>query len=232
MVRYTLLRGAGFLSYASSEKCIGLFQAPYIVPSGKDDGEHHLSGCVGIQKGATVTRRKLTLDEVNSLGEEAFVQELGGLFEGQPWIVAGAWPRRPFASLEALYQTLCSIMYEASVEQQVALLRAHPDLVGRAALAGTLSPASTGEQAAAGLDRLTSEEIATFQSNNQAYRARFGFPFVICARANKKASMLAGFAARLSHTYDQEISLALAEVAKICALRLDDLVEETSVAQG
>lgn len=172
-----------------------------------------------------MTRQKVTLDEINALEKEAFVQELRGLFEGRPWIVARAWSKRPFASLEELHRTLCFIMYEASPGQQVALLCAHPDLVGRAALAGTLSPASTGEQAAAGLDHLTPEEIETFQHYNQAYRARFGFPFVICARENKKESILAGFAVRLSHNYEEEIRLALAEVAKICALRLYDRVE-------
>jgi OHCU decarboxylase len=117
-------------------------------------------------------------------------------------------------------------MFEASMGQQVALLSAHPDLVGRAALEGRLSPASASEQAAAGLNRLTPEEVAAFQYYNQAYRARFGFPFVICVREKKKESILAGFAERLSHSYAQEIHLALNEVAKICALRLYDLVEE------
>ena len=98
--------------------------------------------------------------------------------------------------------------------------------MGRAARQGTLSPASTGEQAAAGLDRLTSAEIATFNRLNQQYRARFGFPFVICARDNKKDSILAGFAARLQHTREQEITIALGEVAKICALRLRDLIRD------
>jgi 2-oxo-4-hydroxy-4-carboxy-5-ureidoimidazoline decarboxylase len=168
--------------------------------------------------------QKIILQEINALDKGAFVQELSGLFEGPPWIVASAWSARPFQSVDQLYQTLCSIMYQPPVEQQVALLCAHPDLVGQAALAGTLSPASTGEQAAAGLDRLTPEEIANFQRYNQAYRARFGFPFVICARENKKASILAGFVTRLQHTREQEITIALGEVAKICALRLQDLV--------
>jgi OHCU decarboxylase len=172
-----------------------------------------------------MTGQKITLAEINTLEQEAFVQALGGLFEGPPWIVASAWSKRPFASVEAFYHILCSLLYEAPVEQQEALLNAHPDLVGRAALAGTLSLASTGEQAAAGLDRLTASEIAAFQDYNQEYRERFGFPFVICARENKKGSILAGFQVRLAHTREQEISLALAEVAKICALRLADLVE-------
>lgn len=179
-----------------------------------------------------MTRQKMTLDEINNLEKEAFVQALGGLFEGQPWIVARAWSRRPFSNLDEFHQVLCSIMYQASVGQQVALLCAHPDLVGRAAQAGTLSPASTSEQAAAGLDTLTPEEIATFQRFNQTYRSRFGFPFVICARENKKESILAGFETRLSHSYAQEITLALAEVSKICASRLHDLVEERTPSQG
>jgi 2-oxo-4-hydroxy-4-carboxy-5-ureidoimidazoline decarboxylase len=172
---------------------------------------------------------KKTLQHINALGEDAFVQALAGLFEGPPWIVAQAWPLRPFRSRSQLYQALCTIMYQASQEQQVALLRAHPDLVGRAALAGTLSPASTAEQAAAGLDRLTAEEVAAFQRSNLEYYVRFDFPFVICARENKKDSILLGFAERLHHTRDQEITIALGEVARICALRLCDMIEETEL---
>jgi len=172
--------------------------------------------------------RKTPLQEINTLDEEAFIRTLAGLFEGPPWIVTQAWSARPFASREQLYQTLCTIMYQAPGEQQIALLRAHPDLVGRAALAGTLSPASTHEQAAAGLDRLTPEETATFQRLNQKYQDQFGFPFVICARENKKESILDGFALRLQHTHQQEIEIALGEVAKICALRLQDLIDEKS----
>lgn len=170
--------------------------------------------------------QKIAIQEINALDEDAFIRSLAGLFEGPPWIVTQAWSARPFTSREQLYQTLCSIMYQAPVEQQMALLRAHPDLVGRAALAGTLTPVSTSEQAAAGLDRLIPEEIATFQRLNQAYQDQFGFPFVICARENKKESILDGFAVRLQHTRQQEIEIALSEVVKICALRLQDLIDE------
>jgi 2-oxo-4-hydroxy-4-carboxy-5-ureidoimidazoline decarboxylase len=171
------------------------------------------------------TTARLTLPEVNALDQDVFVAALGGLFEGPPWIVQEAWQVRPFASLDALHAALCRVMEDAPVGRQVALLREHPDLVGRAALAGTLSPASTGEQAAAGLDRLTPDEIATFQRLNAEYHERFGFPFVTCVRAHKKESILAGFAARLGHTREQEIATALGEVAKICRLRLYDTVE-------
>lgn len=172
--------------------------------------------------------QKIGLQEINALDKDTFIRTLADLFEGSPWIVTQAWSARPFTSKEQFYQTLCAIMYQAPVEQQIALLRTHPDLVGRAALAGTLSPASTNEQTAAGLDRLTAEEIATFQRLNQAYRDRFDFPFVICARENKKESILDGFGLRLQHTHQQEIEIALGEVAKICALRLHDLLDEMS----
>jgi 2-oxo-4-hydroxy-4-carboxy-5-ureidoimidazoline decarboxylase len=171
-----------------------------------------------------VSTQQITLAEINTLDQAAFIAALASLFEGPPWIVTQAWSKRPFVSRAHLYQVLCETMYHAPVDQQVALLQAHPDLVGRTALAGTLSPESTGEQAAAGLNRLSPEEIATFTRLNAEYRAGFGFPFVICARKNKKESILTGFATRLQHTRDQEINIALAEVAKICAFRLQDLV--------
>ena len=176
-----------------------------------------------------MTRHKVTLPEINALDKDTFIHTLAGLFEGPPWIVTQAWSLRPFTSLKQFYQTLCSTMYHAPSEQQIALLNAHPDLVGRAALAGTLTPASTSEQASAGLDNLTAEEITTFQRLNQAYRDQFGFPFVICARENKKASILEGFATRLQHTREQEIEIALGEVTKICALRVHDLIDEMHI---
>jgi 2-oxo-4-hydroxy-4-carboxy-5-ureidoimidazoline decarboxylase len=173
-----------------------------------------------------MANEQITLQEINTLDQPHFIQALAGLFEGPPWIVTEAWHKRPFASQDALYQTLCTIMYEAPVEQQVELLQAHPDLVGRAALAGTLSPSSTDEQAAAGLSQLSPEEIATFTRLNAAYSERFGFPFVICARANKKESILTGFASRLQHNRAQEISIAIAEVAKILQSRLQAIFKE------
>ena len=166
----------------------------------------------------------LTIDEINALDQESFVAALGSLFEGSPWIAAEAWRRRPFESIAQLHRALCDVLYHASIEPQVALIRAHPDLVGKAALAGTLVPESIREQASAGLDRLSPEEIATFTRLNQAYKDRFGFPFVICARQNKKDSILAGFARRLDNSRAQEIATALGEIAKISYLRLLDKV--------
>lgn len=178
-----------------------------------------------------MTAQQVTLQEINAFDQDDFVKELSVLFEGPPWILVQAWHVRPFTSLEHLHRALCAVMYNAPVEQQVELLRAHPDLVGRAALAGTLTPTSTGEQAAAGLDRLSPEEVATFSRLNQAYRDRFDFPFVICARENKKNSILAGFDARLHNSREQEIEIALGEVAKICYFRLSDLVGSNASTQ-
>jgi OHCU decarboxylase len=170
-----------------------------------------------------MTRSPLTLDQINAADRDTFVALVGWVFEGSPWVAAGAWAARPFADRAALHAALCAVMWAAPTAQQIALIQAHPDLVGRAALAGTLTPESTREQAAAGLDRLTPDEQATFAQLNAQYRETFGFPFVICARRNKKESILAGFAARLGHTRAEEIATALAEIAQIARLRLDDV---------
>src|SRR5947208_3382556 len=167
---------------------------------------------------------QVKLEEINTLNQEDFVAALSPLFEGPPWIARQAWHTRPFTSLTHLHEALCTVMYHAPVEQQVALIQAHPDLVGQAALAGTLTPESTNEQASVGLDRLSPEEIATFTRLNRAYDGRFGFPFVICVRENKKDSILAGFATRLQHSRSREIETALDEIAKICWYRLRDTV--------
>lgn len=167
-----------------------------------------------------------TVSDLNTLDQEEFVALLGPLFEQSPWIAAETWQVRPFMSLPHLHDALSAVMYGAAVERQIALIRAHPDLVGRAARAGTLTPDSQGEQASAGLDRLSPEEVATFTEMNDAYQERFGFPFVICVRENKKAGILAGFRERQSHTRDEEIATALGEIAKISYLRLLDRVRD------
>ncbi len=172
------------------------------------------------------TKNCFSLNQLNSVSHAEFVAAVGPVFEHSPWIAEEAWAKRPFASLNDLHQALCRAVAEAGVEKQLALIRAHPDLVGRAALAGTLTPASRNEQANAGLDRLSAEEIAAFQKHNTEYRAKFGFPFVICARMNKKDAILAGFVARLKNTPEKEIKTALEEIGKIAKLRLQDIIKE------
>jgi 2-oxo-4-hydroxy-4-carboxy-5-ureidoimidazoline decarboxylase len=168
----------------------------------------------------------ITPAKVNDLSRDEFVATLGPLFEGSPWIADATWPARPFASVDQLHQALCATMYAAPTEQQVALIQAHPDLAGKAAIAGELTAESTREQSSAGLGQLTPEQFATFTRLNQAYRGRFGFPFVICAREHNAASILDQFATRLEQRRDHEIATALGEIAKIARLRLLDAVQE------
>ncbi len=165
-----------------------------------------------------------SLAKINSLLREDFVRLVGPVFEHSPWIAEATWPQRPFASVEELHRALCRTVTDAGEAKQLALIRAHPDLGGRLALAGGLTTESTQEQASAGLNQLTPEEITLFQQNNAAYQEKFGFPFVICARLNKKEAILNGFQARLNHSREQEITAALAEIFKIAELRLRDLI--------
>ncbi|KPV52543.1 OHCU decarboxylase [Kouleothrix aurantiaca] len=168
----------------------------------------------------------LTLDEINALGRDAFVARLGFVFERSPWVAAAAWDARPFRSRAALHAAMVAAMWAAPREQQLALIRAHPDLAGKAAIAKELTAESTREQASAGLDRLTPAEFARFTELNDAYRARFAFPFIICVREHTKASILANFVERIAHSPDDERHTALGEIAKIAALRLNDAVRE------
>jgi OHCU decarboxylase len=164
------------------------------------------------------------MEGVNELGREAFVERYGPLFEHSPWVAADAWSDRPFADTDELFEALRAAMYSAPRERQLALIRAHPDLAGKAAIEGTLTNSSRREQASAGLDRLTPDEYAAFTRTNAAYRERFGFPFVVCAREHTTDSIIAAAAARLDADPAAEERTALAEIAKIARLRLADLV--------
>lgn len=179
-----------------------------------------------------MARLPASIDEINALSQAAFIGLFGDVFEHSPWVAEAAWARRPWLSRQALQATMGSIVREASPERQLALIGAHPDLVGRAALAGTLSPASATEQTRAGLDpgRISPAEIERFTMANHAYRARFAMPFVICAREHSKATILAALEQRLEHERATEISTALAEIEKIAGYRLADLVAAESLA--
>jgi OHCU decarboxylase len=172
--------------------------------------------------------KTIALSALNSLPTADAVSLLGGVFEHSPWVVAETWPEAPFASVDDLHRALVATVAATTVERQVALIRAHPDLVGRAAREGTLTKESTAEQRAAGLgsDDLTDEDVVTFANLNAAYQAKFTFPFVICARENRKASILAGFVERLPNDAATERDTALREIARIAWFRLQDLVHD------
>jgi 2-oxo-4-hydroxy-4-carboxy-5-ureidoimidazoline decarboxylase len=165
------------------------------------------------------------LGEINGFSRADFVRVLGPLFEHSPWVAELTWAKRPFGDCAGLHRALCKTVQASEPQQKLDLIRAHPDLVGRAALAGTLTAASTQEQTSAGLNRLSREERASFQQYNREYRKKFGFPFVICARLNKKAAILNGLRRRLKNSTDQEVKMALQEIFKIAEFRLSDLLQ-------
>jgi 2-oxo-4-hydroxy-4-carboxy-5-ureidoimidazoline decarboxylase len=167
----------------------------------------------------------LALARLNSLDQDAFAGALGFVFEHSPWVAARAWAARPFADREALRTAMIDVLATASAAERLALIKAHPELAGKAAIAGDLTAESKSEQARAGLDRLTPEEFDRFHRLNAAYGARFGFPFILCVRLHDKVSILAAMERRLSNDSDAEIAEAIAQIGLIGALRLADAVE-------
>jgi 2-oxo-4-hydroxy-4-carboxy-5-ureidoimidazoline decarboxylase len=166
-----------------------------------------------------------TLTSLNAADRPAFTAALGHLFEHSPWVAERTWARRPFANAETLHAALCATMRAAPRDEQLALIRAHPDLAGRLAQQRKLTAESTREQASAGLDQLTDAELADFTRRNDTYKAKFGFPFIICARLNAKSAILAAMQARGNSSPDAEFSIALGEIEKIAWLRLQDALK-------
>jgi OHCU decarboxylase len=164
----------------------------------------------------------LTLEQVNALPEDEFVARFGPLFQGPPWIAEKVARMRPFDSSYAMRHAFHSVLFDAPVERQRELIDSYPDIAAKVAL----GQGSRRDQASAGLDRLTPEEYERFDALNEAYRGKFGFPFVICVRENTKETILAAFERRLDNTPLQEQMAALVEIAKIANLRLFDLVED------
>ena len=142
------------------------------------------------------------------------------LFDQSPWVEARADARPASGNRHA---DLMAVVLAASPEEQLALIRAHPELAGKAAMDASLTEASAAEQASAGLDRLTPDEFAQFHALNAAYRDKFGFPFIICVRLTDKAGILAAMAARLVHSREAELATALAQIGEIVRLRLADM---------
>lgn len=165
----------------------------------------------------------MTIDELNQLEHTAFTKTLADIFEHSPWVAEGAYAARPFDSVDGLHQAMVAVMYDASNNSQLELIRAHPDLAGKAARVGAVTDASKHEQAGAGLDQLTDSEFARFHALNKRYQDTFGFPFILAVKGHDKHSILAAFERRLEHTIDQEKQTALAEIAKIARFRLDTL---------
>jgi 2-oxo-4-hydroxy-4-carboxy-5-ureidoimidazoline decarboxylase len=166
------------------------------------------------------------LANLNTLDRAAFIAALGHLFEHSPWVAEETWPMRPFADAVQLHAELCRTLQSADPGKQLALIRAHPDLAGRLAQQRQLTAESTREQAGAGLIELSDAELAEFTRLNDAYKSKFGFPFIICARLNDKAGILAAMQARLPDSPAVEHTAALVEIEKIAWLRLQDALRK------
>ena len=164
---------------------------------------------------------------MSALDRAGFVARFGGVFEHSSWLAEAAWDAGlpPDSGTAAgLHRALCSVLSQAGRERQLALLRAHPSLAGRLALAGELTAASSAEQASAGLDRCTPEELSRFQVLNTAYEAKFGFPFIMAVRGVPRQAILDAFEQRTGNDAAAEFATALEQVERIALLRLQALL--------
>ena len=162
------------------------------------------------------------LDALNKADKQAFLAALGAVYEHAPWVAEAALASRPFKSIAELHAALFGAIRAVEPGKQLALVKGHPDLAGKAARA--LTPESAAEQASAGLNRLTDAEYARFHKLNDAYKSRFGFPFIVCVRRHGKESILREFERRLANSPETELRTALDEIQRIGALRLDEKV--------
>ena len=162
-----------------------------------------------------------SIAQLNQISQTEFVERLGAVFEETPTIADRVWHQRPFADVNDLHQKMTAIVKAMSQTEQLTLIRAHPDLGTKAKMA----EASVQEQSGVGLDRLTAQEYARFQFLNQAYKDKFGFPFIVAVKNHSKSSILEAFEQRLNNSLSVEITQALLEILTIAHFRLISLIE-------
>ena len=166
----------------------------------------------------------MNLVELNTARAADFVAILGGVYEHAAWVAEAVVHQRPFPSVDHLSAAMRRAVETAEPDRVRRLIEAHPDLAGKAARAGQVTASSAHEQESAGLDRLTDEEYALFQRQNAAYRARFGFPFILAVKGHTKTSILEAFERRLQNDATQERIEALRQIHRIAQLRLSELI--------
>ncbi len=166
----------------------------------------------------------MTPAQLRALGRDAFSVAVGGIFEHSPWVAQRAFDAGPFADVDALHAAMMHVVREAPHVEQLALLRAHPELAGKAAIRGELTADSTHEQSGAGLDRCSPEEFAQITALNARYNASFGFPFIIAVKGLDRAAILREFVRRADNPPAVEFAEALNQVARITRFRLDALI--------
>jgi 2-oxo-4-hydroxy-4-carboxy-5-ureidoimidazoline decarboxylase len=163
----------------------------------------------------------MTIADLNTCPKEKFVEAIGWVFEHSPWVAERAWRHRPFASFDDLSTRLIQQVQAASPDEQLALVRAHPDLGTRA----KVSAGSAAEQSGAGLDRLNPADHELLQRLNADYRKKFGFPFLFAVKGSNAAAIIEALKRRLKSTPDQEFQVALGNVFRIARFRLEDTVQ-------
>lgn len=162
----------------------------------------------------------MTIENLNCLERAQFVSTIGWVFEHSPWVAERAWGARPFANVEALHRAMVRQVERGLPEEQLALLQAHPDLGTRA----RVSEASTTEQAGAGLDQLTQTEFERLRGLNEAYRDKFGFPFLFAVKGSTKHDILDALERRARSSREEEYQVALEQVYRIARFRLEDIL--------
>jgi 2-oxo-4-hydroxy-4-carboxy-5-ureidoimidazoline decarboxylase len=165
------------------------------------------------------------MTSINAMDRDAFVQKFGGIFENSPWVAERAWEKKPFASLDEMHAAMVAVARYAPAPAQLALLQSHPDLAGKEAQAGTMTASSVAEQASAGLNSLSHDEMARISELNAAYKKKFGFPFIIAVRMYTKEGILFEFSRRLQNDTQTEFANDLQNVYVITRLRLNKLLE-------
>lgn len=168
---------------------------------------------------------RYTLNQLNTMATDAFVAALGGIFEHSPWVAQAAADKRPYDSVDALHKTMSAAVENAGETRQLALINAHPELAGKAAVRGELTAESTREQSGAGLGQCTQEEFDKLQTLNRSYREKFGFPFILAVRGYDRHGIIANFESRVNHTRDEELRASLDQIYRIARFRLDELIE-------
>ncbi len=168
----------------------------------------------------------LRIAELNVFAASDFIDYLGRIYEHSPWVAEAVVNLRPFFDSPSLREAMENAVSAAPHDRQMDLICSHPDLAGRLAQQGALTPESTREQASAGLAEADAAAIAKIRDLNTRYRQRFDFPFIICARLNNVTDILAAMETRISNEPREEIATALTEIHKIARLRLADIVAD------
>lgn len=169
----------------------------------------------------------MNIEQINQMNRDRFVEYFGDVYEHSPWIPLQSHANSPFQDRDDLLAAMRKVLQAATQEQQITLIRAHPDLAGKAAIQGKLTESSSQEQAGVGLDQCTPDEFAHFTELNNRYKAKFDFPFIMAVKGATKEQVINGFESRMDNTVEEEFHTALVQINRIAEFRVNDLVDST-----